>query len=184
MAQVSSLNPNVPDVWEAELHLCHAPKIHFFAARKSTVLWSEIKAETTYCYSADTSRIRWHIQGIVFYGHVAAFCSPQENKQFAHCFAMCSKALRGMIIDKMVITGGVQLCFLASACQVWGSWLSTVQARSGQRADLVIFLYIEWKYPKGSCNLKPAQVVWHIMWYNLHINSIAHEMQNKGHAIV
>lgn len=26
MAQVSSLNPNVPNVWEAELHLCHAPK--------------------------------------------------------------------------------------------------------------------------------------------------------------
>lgn len=32
MTQVRSLNPDVPDVWEAELHLCHEPKVHFFAA--------------------------------------------------------------------------------------------------------------------------------------------------------
>lgn len=58
----------------------------------------------------------------VFYSHLTAFCSPQENMQFAHCFAMCSTALRGVIIDKMVITRqGVQLHFLASACQAWGA---------------------------------------------------------------
>lgn len=33
MTQVSSLNPDVPDVWETELHLCHALQFHFFAAR-------------------------------------------------------------------------------------------------------------------------------------------------------
>lgn len=100
----------------------------------------------------------------VFYSHFTAFCSPQENMQFAHCFAVCSTALRGVINDKMVITRqGVQLHFLRFSLPRLGSWLSTVQAGSGQRADLVI-LYTEWKHPEGNCNLKLAQVVWHTMW--------------------